>query len=227
MGYGVIGDVLDAQAATIAAGFHWAYADGPYFLRRKGDSTRICWDTQWYVMGDCDDLRAPSLEEKGCLLRDRQQRGDTIFVCPSHEAQHRKQDKEPVDRWIDRTIKAIKVHTDRPVEVRTKGADSDLNVRIESMGRCFDRAWAIVTAGSTIGCEAIAAGIPVFTDRRCAASPIANTDFAQIESPSLPSDMDRERWAHNLCARQFDTVDLRKGRAWRVIQEDLAVVESR
>jgi len=30
-----------------------------------------------------------------------------------------------------------------------------------------------------------------------------------------------EVWAHNVCARQFDTAELRKGKAWRIMQEDL------
>jgi hypothetical protein len=223
LGYGVSGAVREAWSETLKAGFRWCYADGPYFLRKKADSVRLAWDGQWFVTGP--ERRVKSLEAKGVILQDRTQAGDTVFVCPSHDLQHRKQDGESAEAWVKRTTKELRKYTDRPIETRTKGASSDLNHRIADMQRVFDRAWAVVTAGSTIGCEAIAAGVPVFTDRACGASPLAHRDLAEIERAQISGD--RERWAHNLAARQFDSVELRKGRAWAVMKEDFAFVESR
>lgn len=215
IGYGVSGKITKAWEATVDAGHRWVYSDGPYFLRKKPDSVRLAWDSQWFTHGE--DRRVESLDAKGCVLQDSKP-GDTIFVCPSHDLQHQYQDGEAGDKWVERTIKTLRQHTDRPIEVRRKGKSSDVNTRVASMQTVFDRAYAIVTAGSTIGCEAIAAGVPVFTDRECAASPLAHRDLAEIEEATIKGD--RERWAHNLTARQFSSAELRSGHALSVLMED-------
>jgi len=215
VGYGVDKKTVSAWRATTDAGYRWMYSDGPYFLRRKPDSVRLVWDTQWFVSGS--QRRVKSLEEKGCILQDHAP-GDVIFVCPSSSMMHGFRDGDTDKAWVDRTIAKLRQHTDRPIEVRRKGAASGIDIRVAEMQPIFDRAWAIVTEGSTIGCEAIAAGVPVFTDRECAASPLAHRDLAEIEEATIKGD--RERWAHNLTARQFSSAELRNGRALRVLMED-------
>ncbi len=222
MGYGVLGAVRDAWKATRETGFNWLYADGPYFLLRKPDSVRIAFNRQWFRPGDAPDRRVKSLEAKGCHIRPwRKDRGDTVFVCPSNHMQHQKGYGDDAEQWLASTMTELRRHTDRPIEARWKGDPNDVPRRYEAMQEIFDRAWAIVTAGSTIGCEAIAAGIPVFTDKPCAASPLARLDLSQIERPYEPDDDERDRWAHSLCARQFDTHELGKGKAWAILREDL------
>jgi len=224
--YGVMGKAADAWRETRKKGFHWLYADGPYFLRRKPDSIRLAWDQQWFSRKGWPVRRTDDLEAKGCILRPwRKERGPIVYVCPSNQMQHANGYGDTAEGWTKKTIAELRRYTDRPIEVRAKpGAGDGIAPRVASMEKCFDNAWAIVTAGSTIGCEALAYGVPVFTDKPCASSALAKMHLGDIESPYEPTDDEREEWARDLCARQFDVTELNQGKAWAVMREDLEQV---
>lgn len=213
---------MDCRDATHAAGFHYLYCDGPYWLSRKFSQVRVC--TQWLWHIDGADRKA-DLDKAGCVLKPWSQ-GDVVVVAPSHDAVHRKAYKDGgADKWTADTIAELKKHTDRPIVVRKKddgGPPANIDHRIKSMDAVFATAWAVVTAGSTIGVEAATRGVPVFSTQRCATSPVGLHDLSLIESPRLPDMDERRQWAMNLAARQFDKNDLSSGKALAVMQEDMA-----
>jgi hypothetical protein len=220
-GYGIMNGATNARQESQAAGFDYLYADGPYFLRRKAEEIRLAWTTNWYQLGDGPE-RTADLNARGVEMKPwRKVRGSTVYVCPSAHLIHQFAYGDDADEWVEATMAEIKRHTDRPVQLRWKNAgNNNIEQRTKSMEKCFDDAWAIVTAGSTIGCEALVYGVPVISTQKCAASPLALDDVSQIEAPFEPDDDERWRWANNLAARQFDNGMLRSGQAWAIMRED-------
>ena len=169
MGYGVLAGAKKAWQVTESMGFHWLYGDGPYFVRRKGMEVRLAWDGQWYIGGP--DREVKSLEEKGVHLKPwKKDRGEIVYVCPSNHPMHEVGYGNDAERWAEETRHRLREHTDRQIEVRWKeNASGASDVRAAEMEKkVFEKAWAIVTHGSTIGCEALAYGLPVFSCMPCA-----------------------------------------------------------
>lgn len=217
MGYGVLKGGMDAWRATTVAGYHWLYSDGPYWLARKRDSVRLAWDSMWFD-GSYGPHRDADLKVAGCVMREWNQ-GDDVIVAPCSGNMHHLGFGQKADEWVDNVTAELKKHTDRKIVRRDKWApNKEIAVRVKNMDALFKTAWAVVTAGSTIGVEAVCRGVPVFTTQPCAASPVGCSDLSRIESPLMP---ERDAWARNLAARQFTHKQLTNGEAWRVCEEDL------
>ena len=221
-GYGVMAGAMDCRDATLEAGFRYLYCDGPYWLARKPSHVRLCAQWLWHLDGPD---RQADLDKAGCTLKDWSQ-GDAIVVAPSHDFVHRKAYKDGgADKWTADTIAELKKHTDRPIVVRKKddgGPPANIDHRIKSMDAVFATAWAIVTAGSTIGVEAVCRGVPAFSTQHCATSQVGLEDLSRIESPFMPDMDERRQWAMNLAARQFNVDDLSSGKAVAIMREDMA-----
>ena len=215
-GYGVLKGAIDCRNATLAAGFSYLYADGPYWLAAKFTHLRLVCNDFWHVGGPD---READLAAAGCVLKPWAQ-GDAVIVAPHSANYHRLAYGEDVNEWVSGTVAELKKHTDRPIVVREKAHGRDIPRRVKSMLGAFKTAWAVVTSGSTIGVEAVCRGVPVFNTRRCASSPVALSDLSRIESPLLPDMDERRQWAMNLAARQFNSTDLNSGKALRIIEED-------
>lgn len=221
-GYGVIGQASEAWEATRKAGFHYAFADGPYWLKRKPSHIRITWEEYQFRKGP--DVRG-DLKAAGCVIEPFHKSGSKIYVCPSHDLIHRKIYEDGGARdWAKRVMQELKQHTDREVVERLKshgGSPSDIPRRIKSMRAVFRDAHAIVIAGTTMGVEAICRGVPVFATSSCSALDMGLSDLSQIESPRYPTDDERIPWAENLAARQFDVEQLGSGKAYKRLMADL------
>lgn len=75
-------------------------------------------------------------------------------------------------------------------------------------------AWAVVNHHSNVGCDALLAGVPVFT--RCgAALPLSAHDslLYSINAPLYPDG--REQWAYNLAYCQWSAAEMASGECWR------------
>jgi hypothetical protein len=74
-----------------------------------------------------------------------------------------------------------------------------------------------VTWSSNVAVEAICAGVPAFTSKLSAASPVAgDLEFleAMIEKPPMP---EREQWAWSLAYGEFTLQEIQSGYAREVI----------
>lgn len=214
---------MECWKETNEAGYRYAYADGPYWLSRKGAQIRICWEQHQYRGGASSK---GDLEKAGCVLREWRKSGRTVYVCPSNDYIHRALYKdEGCDIWANRVISELKRHTDRPIKLRTKGdagvSPTNIPGRVKSMEAVFSDAWAIVVAGSVMGVEAICRGVPVFATNDCSALDMGLSDLSRIESPRYPTDDERIPWAENLAARQFGVEELGNGKAYKQLMADL------
>lgn len=115
-----------------------------------------------------------------------------------------------IDGWTQRTLTALKNHTDRPVVVRNKEMQrSGRRLRDDLRG-----AHCLITHGSNAAVEAVIMGCPVFVHPDSAAALVGRTDL-DIEEPIYP---DRRRWLHSLAYSQFDERELCDGTLWRLIE---------
>jgi hypothetical protein len=226
VGYGCMPYALGPWLATRDAGYDWCHFDGPYWLRKKGEAVRYSWNQyQWTYDYGPDLSNEGDLEAAGCVFREWQIPGDIVYVAPNNATVHREIIGVERSKWVDDTIAKLKKHTDRKIIVREKPGNltgAGRTTAEKGLDTVCRRAWAIVTPASTIGVEAICRGVPVFyTHPNCVVKPMASNDLSKIESPVIPDEDERVRWAHNLAARQFTVKQLANGEAWTIMQADL------
>jgi hypothetical protein len=124
-----------------------------------------------------------------------------------------------LEQWIAETVATIKLHTDRPVEIRQRNPDRRARVK-NNLESALDDVHAVVTFNSIAATESILAGVPAFVLAPCnAARPVANIDLTQIDTPTY-ADQDRvHAWAHHLAYGQFHNDELKNGVATRILKE--------
>jgi len=126
---------------------------------------------------------------------------------------------EDKTQWLEKTIKAIKEHTDRPIEVRDRA-----KLRLHRINSTLEQAlsddvFALVTYNSIAATESIFYGIPAFTLAPNAASPVTLQDISQINKPYYPDQDKVYKWACHLAYGQFHYNEMKDGSWWRIINE--------
>jgi hypothetical protein len=135
--------------------------------------------------------RPDDRREKWCpTLNDWRKDGQHIVVVPPAETWSRvlQLDKS----WGERVCRDLAQITRRPViHLSKKGG----------FGDALRKAWAVVVHCSVAGMEAAIAGVPVFCEKLCPASPVGlpMTELSRINDPWLPTDDERKRWLNSLC----------------------------
>lgn len=125
-----------------------------------------------------------------------------------------------LDNWLEQTIKTIKQHTDRPIEIRDRAKQRIDRVNSTLEEALADDVFALVTFNSIAATESIFYGIPAFVLAPSnAAGPVASRDLSQIETPYYPDYDKVYKWACHLSYGQFHVDELRNGSAWRIINE--------
>ena len=66
----------------------------------------------------------------------------------------------------------------------------------------------MVNENSGPGSQAVLDGVPAFVGAYSLAAPVANQDFARIESPLMP---DRAQWLEQLCHTEWTVSEIRSG----------------
>ena len=129
--------------------------------------------------------------------------------------------------WLDTTLKTLKQHTDRPLDVREKPYNPTVavdhvgaTVKVErptvNKGKInWTDYHATVTYNSNTMVASLANGVPVLCDpRNCAAAPISETDFTKVESPKYG---DRVALFSSLAYNNFSLKEMNDGTAWRIL----------
>lgn len=123
------------------------------------------------------------------------------------------------DTWVESTKRQIAEYSNLPVEIRTKGSRSERNHGY-SIYDAFDTGvYATVAFNSIAALESVLYGIPAFVSVPCAATPLALTDLAKLDTPFFPSDDLIYRQACNLAYGQFTLEEIESGLAKKLIEK--------
>lgn len=129
------------------------------------------------------------------------------------------------EAWEREVVDKLRTLTDRTIIYRPK--PNSLHVAKPIPGAVFDKttplsallasAYCVIAHNSNTCCEALLAGVPVFT-RYGAARPLGlgEEELHRLENPLRPEG--REQWAANLAYSQWTTREMASGECWRHIK---------
>jgi hypothetical protein len=122
------------------------------------------------------------------------------------------------DKWIAKTVKTLKKHSDREIVIREKNGRGERTN--DTIYDAFDDVWAVVTYNSIAAVEAIQHGIPALCTAPTAASSVTTGDFKQIENPPRLSEDVIYKWLSSVAYGQFSLNEILTGQAWSLVQEN-------
>lgn len=209
-------DLIDRWTAE---GRPWIYRDRGYLRRAPMAAAGLApgdgegyW--RWHLNATQMDRVVPRppdrFERLGIFPRPWRRGGRTVVVAVPSDSLAR---FHRLDGWLERTLAALRAHTDRPIKVRRKPAPR--GYRGPTLEKDLVNAHAVVTHASNAAVEAAVLGVPVFVDPVSAAAPVGLTDLARIESPAYP---DRMPWLAALAYCQFDEREMHSGAIWRMLE---------
>ena len=124
-----------------------------------------------------------------------------------------------LDSWISNTISELKKYSDRNIVVRTKIARPDRVKHNTIFDAMDDDCYAVVTYNSIAATEAVLYGIPAFYQAPNAASPVANSNIKNIETPDYVDKDLIYKWACHLAYGQFHIQEMTDGTAIKILQK--------
>jgi hypothetical protein len=165
-------------------------------------------------------------------LKDYRTNGNHILLCMQRNGGWSMGNLDNQD-WALRTIAEIRKHSNRPIVIRLHPGDKETK-RIFKAGKplCkinfnygvelshnenliddLKNCWAVVNHNSSPVVGAAIEGYPVFVSdpNNSQCKEIANTDFSQIENPSL---FDRQQWIERLAMSHWKFDELKSGECW-------------
>ena len=132
-----------------------------------------------------------------------------------------------VESWLDDTLKTLKQHTDRQIDVREKpynptittdyvGATVKVDMPVNHQKPInWDDYFACVIYNSGTAIQSLTNGVPVLCDPKvCPAAPISETDFSKIETPKYE---DRIALFSSLAYNMWTMDEMSNGTAWRML----------
>ena len=196
-------------------GRDYYYIDTGYFGNRKlKDYHRITKNAmQW--LGPTEPRPADRLERTRVKARPMTP-GSKILICPPSAKALSYWDLDE-ETWVAETIAKIKVHTDRPIEVRLK-QPREIRATVDTIEMALSQdVHCMVTFNSIAAVESLIYGKPVFALGPNAAGPLANANLGDIENPFRP-DLDQvTALLRCLAYHQFTVEEMRTGYAWAVL----------
>ena len=145
--------------------------------------------------------------------------GRKILVCPPSDKVMRLYGQPLPDAWVEQTVQKIRKYTDRPIEIRLKPTRTERVSDKTIQAALNDDVHCLVTYNSIAAVEALMEGKPAIVLGTNAASAVAETDLANIESPNMPDRDIMESFFAHLGYCQFDVHELRSGYAWGMVNE--------
>ena len=124
-------------------------------------------------------------------------------------------------------IAKLRAVTKRPIIYRPKVSNSPNAKPIagselkgkDPVGTALVGAHCVVAHHSNVGCDAVLAGVPVFTRLGAARSMGWGDDqLDRLESPLTPPLHFREQWAYNLAYCQWSAPEMASGECWKYIK---------
>lgn len=185
-------------------------------LRRDRQYIRLTLgDHTWTPPFDCPRDRFNELDID--VARGRHKGSYILIAGQLQEDSSHGLSRGELQKWLVSTAKELRKHTDRDLIWRPHPADEwDVGAAdavhwpsSEPLVDSLAGAWAVVTYNSTVGLDALAAGIPVFTTEESIYSECACFDLSEIETAKLPSYDDRMRLFCRIAYTQWQMLEVR------------------
>lgn len=185
----------------------------------------------------CDNVIDPSRWNKisknlNVQLKDYRKNGNHILLCMQRTGGWSLGSIDSQE-WVLDTISKIQKYSNRPIVIRPHPGDKETKRIIksgsptckikfdygislsqnESLVEDLKNCWAAVNHNSSPVVGAAIEGIPIFVtnavNSQC--KEIANTNFSQIETPSMP---DRQSWVERISMFHWNFDELKSGECW-------------
>ena len=193
---------------TAAANGIFYYIDHAYFNRGHEKNYRI--SRNRFEAGPVRQVSGERLNSLDISFSPWRSGGREIIVCPPTEyfmTAHNCHD------WLEQTLTQLKMHTDRPIVIRTKPKPGE---EVKPLPEALSTAHALVTHSSNVAIEAAVMGTPVFVSPSSAAAPVGLTDLSRIETPLRP---ERLQWLAHLAWSQFSFEEIQSGQVWELMRQ--------
>ena len=178
--------------------------------------------TAYFGEQDNDRTRAASL---GLVCKPWRSDGDFILVCGQHEQSEQWRDMPPMHKWMSKTIKTLRKHTDRPIifrphpRCRLPGIEKQFKDVIRQEPRQlpgtyddfdmrFDNVYATVSYSSNPGIHSILNGVPALVGPASLAYDVATHDIADINNLAMPN---RQQWLNDYAWTEFTVDEIAQG----------------
>ena len=173
------------------------------------------------VWGRTQDFDRP--RRLGLTLTPWHQAGEHICVATQRHDSQQWQGQPAMHEWLERTVRLLSQHTDRPIHVRMHprqrvqipaGAVLERPRAVANTYDDFDfdsaisGAWAVVNWNSGAAIRAAMLGVPVFVGSNSLAAPVGNLDWNQIHNPCRP---DREQWLIDISHTEWTREEIQTG----------------
>ncbi len=129
-----------------------------------------------------------------------------------------------IQQWYVESIMKARAIQDLPVvfrhhpEYETPSIPCGVDVVNGNLQNCLNKAACVITFSSTVGIDALLAGIPVVAiDPISMAWPLAGHSVKEV--PSMP---DRQQWTYDLAYTQWTEKEIRSGAAWAHLRQKYA-----
>lgn len=210
-----------AKTQALKHNLDWWYIDTGYLGNLKDKYWfRITKNSHQnvYPIQQRDDVRLRRLQ----VDRSQYHRGKKILVVPPDPKICSCYNLPQPEQWIQQTTALIQQHTDRPVEIRQRPMSRQVRVFTDTFAQALQNdVSAVVLWTSNCGTEAVQHGIPVVS-----LGPSSVVQLSQpIERIDSLDDLDQDhvekllRW---LSYNQFTLSEMRRGTAWKILQENYA-----
>ncbi len=144
--------------------------------------------------------------------------GSKILVCPPSDKVMNLFDQGTAAEWVERTVKEIKQHTDRPIEVRMKPLRSERVTTKTISAALEDDVHCLITFNSIAATEAILEGKPAITLGPNSAQMICDTTLDKIENIKIPTEDEVVAYVAHLSYAQFTQEEMINGYAWKILE---------
>jgi hypothetical protein len=217
--FGYLRGVLPTLQQAQREGRTFYFADNGYFRPGRRISDRGFYRITRNALhhdgsGDASSARWKAL--KMTPIAPWRKAGSHVVVCPPSRLMAGILNFD-ADKWLADVLAKLEAATDRPIRLRRKMSWQEVMDRSgPTLADDLRGAWTLVTHSSNAAVEALLLGVPAICTRACAAHRMTVHDPAQIETPIMPDD--REQWAWNLAANQWNLAELADGTCWRDLQ---------
>lgn len=167
------------------------------------------------------------IKKFGIELKPWRKTGRNIIVCPPTQPISHLYDLS--DEWLKNTIIKISQVSDRPIIIRRKPGEVDLDLskgyalpimnyvkeeNVTSFEELLEDAYVVVAFNSSAAITAIINGIPVIVDKTSSASYVGKTSILDIDNLYYG---DRWDWLGRLSYGQVSPEEMRSGFMWDIL----------